>query len=400
MRVLVVHNRYSAATPSGENVSVDHEVAWLREAGLDVAVHEVSNDDVLGAGAGVKLRAAAETPWSPRAAARFDEAARAARPDLVHVHNLFPLLTASVPARALRAGLPVVWTARNLRVVCVEGTHFRDGHDCAECRPGWRLPGVRYGCYRGSVPASALVTGATALFRRVARRRVTTVAISETMRDWLVGEAGFAPERVRVKYNGVPAPSPESTDAGPAARRTFLFVGKFAAYKGVDLLLDAWRRVAHPDAALCFVGDGPLAGRVREATADPRITWVGAVPPSEVAEHMARARAVVVPSVWDEPFGRVAAEALALGRPVVTTGRGGLAEVVGDEAGWITGTGPAALARAIDEAAGSDEAVTRRGAAGRRRHAEAFSPEATTRALLAVYEEALTGHRRGGHSAR
>ncbi len=127
MRVLVVHNRYSAATPSGENVSVDLEVDGLRAAGVDVHRHEVSNDDVLSGGVVDKLRAAAATTWSPAAAARLEADVARVRPDLVHVHNLFPLLTASVPSRALARGLPVVWTARNLRVTCVEGTQFRAG---------------------------------------------------------------------------------------------------------------------------------------------------------------------------------------------------------------------------------------------------------------------------------
>lgn len=397
MRALVVHNRYSAATPSGENVSVDLEVAGLRAAGVEVVVHETSNDDVLGGGVAIKLRAAAEGAWSPRAAARFGVVLDRVRPDIVHVHNLFPLLTASVPWRAVRRDVPVVWTARNLRVVCVEGTHFRAGHDCTECRPGWRVPGVVHGCYRGSPATSALVTSATSIFRRLARTRLQVVAISETLRTWLVDEAGFDPARVRVKYNGVPSPA---VTPGPAetAEPTFVFVGKFARHKGIDLLLDAWGRVGAPGARLCFVGDGPEADRVRvAAAADPRITWTGQLSADEVVATVGAARAVVVPSVWDEPFGRVAAEAMALGRPVITTGRGALAEVVGPDAGWITGTDPAALARALDEAAASPAAVAARGAAGRDRHARLFSPEATIATLVDVYETAVADH---GRAAR
>lgn len=391
MRALVVHNRYSAATPSGENVSVAHEVGWLRDAGIDVHVHETSNDDVLSGGVALKVRTGAEMAWSTSAARRFGEALDRVRPDVVHVHNLFPLLTASVPARALRRGVPVVWTARNHRVVCVEGTHFRAGTDCRSCRPGWRVPGVRHGCYRGSVGASALVTGATTIFARMARTRLTPVAISQAMRTWLIDDAGFDPDRVRVKYNGIAHPGADLGADGPrpSSATEFLFVGKFAAYKGLDLLLDAWSRVHSNEARLCFVGDGPLADRVRQATADPRVTWTGHLPTDGVVERMRRARVVVVPSVWDEPFGRVAAEALALGRPVITTGRGGLAEVVGDRAGWITGSDPEALARAIDEAAASDDMVAERGAAGRARHARMFSPEATTAALIDIYRTAI-----------
>jgi glycosyltransferase involved in cell wall biosynthesis len=102
---------------------------------------------------------------------------------------------------------------------------------------------------------------------------------------------------------------------------------------------------------------------------------------------MAAARAIVVPSTWDEPFGRVAAEAQAHGRPVITSGMGGLGEIVDDHTGWITGTDPELLAKALTDAATSDRGVDERGVAARQRHAEQFSPEATTRTLIAHYEE-------------
>jgi len=391
LRVLVVHNRYSSKVPSGENLSVADEVRWLGEAGVEVELHTVSNDDVLGRGAVRQVRQALETPWSPAARRRFEQAAESFRPDVVHVHNLFPLLTASVPWAALRRDLPVVWTVRNHRLVCVDGTHFRDGAPCHLCRPGWRLPGIRYGCYRDSKVGSALVTAATAAFGRVARRRLTAVAISRTMRDWLVDRAAFPAERVRVKYNGIaPPPAPDAAVAG--ASRSFLFVGKLAPYKGLDLLLDAWRRAALPDGAeLRILGDGPMASEVAAAAGeDRRITWVGHVPAADIPGHLAAARAVIVPSVWDEPFGRVAAEALAHARPVITTGLGGLQEIVDERCGWLTGTDPEHLAKAIAEAAASDTAVADRAAAAVHRHRQLFSPEATTEALIAIYESCLS----------
>jgi len=133
-----------------------------------------------------------------------------------------------------------------------------------------------------------------------------------------------------------------------------------------------------------------MADVVRDAAAaDPRITWVGQVSAAEVTRHIGSSRAVVVPSLWDEPFGRVAGEALALGRPVITTGQGALGEVVGDNAGWVTGTDAAALAQAIDAAAVADAAVAARGAAGRARHARLFSPVSTTSQLLDIYQRAI-----------
>jgi glycosyltransferase involved in cell wall biosynthesis len=390
MRVLVVHNRYSSRVPSGENLAVDDEVRWLREAGVDAAVHTVSNDDALAPGTWARLRDGATGVWSLPARRRFEDVLDAERPDVVHIHNLFPLLSGSVPAAARRRGLPVVWTVHNHRVRCIEGGNFREGRPCHECRAGWRVPGIVHRCYAGSVPASGLVTAASSAFRTSARRRgVLALAVSEHVRAWLVDEAGLDPAAVRVKPNGVAGPA--GAVPPPAGSRSFVFLGRLAAAKGVGLLLDAWRR-ADLDAELHIVGGGDLAGEVSAAAAaDPRITWTGPVGAEAVGEHLARARAVVVPSLWDEPFGRVAPEAFGYGRPVITTGLGGLGETVDATTGWVTGPEPDALAAALAEAAGDDGDVTARGAAARSRWEARYSPPVTTAALLDVYRSASTG---------
>jgi glycosyltransferase involved in cell wall biosynthesis len=402
MRVLVVHNQYSSRIPSGENLAVRDEVAWLRSAGVDVHTHLVSNDTIAEGTRLTKVRQAAQVPWSRAAGARLRADIERLRPDVVHIHNLFPLLTASAPWSALRAGVPVVWSCQNRRVVCVEGTHFRNGYPCHLCRPGWRVPGVRYGCYqrlavdRGEISphaaaiASALVTVSSGAFRAIARRQVLAIGIAENVRDWLVDVAHFPPERVRVKFNGVAGPAAEVALPAPEASDEFLFAGQLADYKGVPLLIEAWRRSTSRRARLRIVGGGSEAAQVEAAAAsDQRITYVGGVEPAAMVDEMKRARAVIAPSTTPETFGRVAAEALAHGRPVITSGLGGLGEIVDSSCGWVTGTDPAALASAIDEATTDDALVARRGAAGRQRHARHFSPEATTAALLEIYGEAI-----------
>ena len=401
MRVLVVHNFYSSRFPSGENLSVSDEVAWLRDAGVDVRTHEASNDEMTGIARAATFHQAVELPWSRAAARRLRADVEAFEPDVVHVHNLFPLLSGSVPWAAIRAGIPVVWTCRNRRIVCVEGTHFRNGGPCTDCRPGWRVPGIRHGCYQrlavergevgrvGSIAASGLVTVASSAFGAIARRRVLAIGIAENVREWLIASAGFDPARVRVKFNGVAAPGNRSVPP-PEQGDVFLFAGQLADYKGVPLLLEAWKRARPAGARLRVVGGGSCASAVEDAARDDAsITAVGVVTRQTMAEELARSRVVVAPSTTAETFGRVAAEALAYGRPVITTGLGGLGEIVDGTSGWVTGVDADQLASAISEAATSDAAVAARGRNGRRRHAERFSPEATTAALLDIYREAI-----------
>jgi glycosyltransferase involved in cell wall biosynthesis len=214
---------------------------------------------------------------------------------------------------------------------------------------------------------------------------VTPIAISHDMGRWLATAGGFAPGRVRVKHNGVAGPSGPVRPA--VEQRAFLFLGRLAAYKGLGLMLDAWRRAA-VDAELHIVGDGELAGDVAAAAAnDPRITWRGQVASDRVGEEIANARVVLVPSVLKEAFGRTAAEALAHGRPVITTGLGGLSEIVDDASGWVTGADADRLARALQEAT-DDDALRRRAEAAPRTWTERFSPETTTAALLDIYAAA------------
>jgi glycosyltransferase involved in cell wall biosynthesis len=392
MRILVVHNNYSSRVPSGENAAVEDEVAWCRAAGIDVHVHSAHNDSAVEGSKALKVQQAAEAVWSISARQSFGAELDRIRPDLVHVHNLFPLISGSVPRLALRRGLPVLWTVHNNRILCVGGANFRDGAPCHQCSRHWRVPGIRHACYSNSSTASALVTGASSLFGRLARKRIPAIAISESVRRWLVDTAGFRDDQVTVKYNGI-APPEVVDDPGPAQRRAFLFAGRLEGYKGVRLLLDAWQRAVLPaDAELRLAGDGELADDVRQAAAaDPRITWLGFVPPDQLSRLMVDARAVVVPSTWEETFGRVAAEAMAHGRPVVTTGRGGLSELIDETTGWVTGTDVDALAKALTIVADADgdHEVGQRGAAARLRYQQRFSPEATTAALIGIYEAAI-----------
>lgn len=394
LRVLVVHNRYSSRVPSGENVMVDEEVGWLREAGVDVELLVADNDDLVAdTGVAARARQAISTPWSLPAARRLRAAIDRFVPDVVHLHNVFPLLSPSVIRAAVGADLPVVWTVHNYRVRCVIGTWFRDGAPCHACRPGWRAPGIRHSCYGGSPVASGLVTAASTIFRRLARRRCHAVAVSDAVRGWLVSSAGFPAERVHLKHNAVAAPDDGEPGGDAVGCRDVLFAGYLIDYKGIGLLLDAWRRADVPDGVrLVIAGDGPMAPDVRAAqVTDERIAFVGQLPAGDAARQVGRARVVVVPSIWDEPFGRSAAEAFARGRPVITTGLGGLGEIVDDRTGWVTGTNPDAMARALAEATRSDAAVAPRAAAAAERYQTHFSPTASTDRLLEIYDEVLDG---------
>jgi glycosyltransferase involved in cell wall biosynthesis len=374
MKILVAHSRYSADPTTGENVHVEREIEALTAAGVDVVRYTPSSDELSAS------RLALRTLWSRAASNELTRLVNEHRPDVVHVHNTQPMLSPSVFAAAARAGVPVVATVHNYRFRCLPAINFRDGHRCHDCRPAnLFLPGVVHACYRDSRPGS-LVAATSQAPARLTRRHVSRwLAISEYVRGRMCAD-GFPAERVAVHHNFCPDPGP----GGGQKTDEVLYAGKLTADKGVPLLLEAWTR-GDPPGRLLIAGRGPLEPEVRAlAAAHPRVDYLGSVPLADLTEVRRRCCAAVVPSVWEEPFGLTALEAMAAGVPVVTTGAGGLAEIVEPTAGWVVPPEPAALVAALTEA------VTERGARGeaaRTRYLTSFTPAVAVRRLLAHYDE-------------
>ena len=379
MRVLILHSRYLSGPVSGENRVAEDEARLLREAGHEVHVW-APEPEVTGP-LGL-VRTGASAVWSASAAAEVGRLVRRHRAEVVHAHNLFPTLSPAVLRRAHDEGAAVVLTLHNYRLMCLPASLLRDGAICELCvgKIPWR--GVAYSCYRDSVLGSATLASSLSLHRGMGSfdRVSRFLAISRFIRDKHV-ESGLPPGRIRIKNNFV---WPGVQREGPG--EYFLYLGRLAPEKAVDTLMEAWRRAP---GRLVVMGDGPEAGRLRRG-APPHVEFVGQVATAEVPGILARARAVLVPSRWYEPAGRVALEAYASHVPVVASRIGALPELVEE---GVTGLladpdRPRDWADAAERL--SDDGVSERlGTGAFRAWRERFSPEPGLRGLEAAYRGAL-----------
>jgi len=380
VKILVVHSRYRSGPVSGENAVVADEARLLREAGHEVHVFEASVN-----GAFDTLRPGPRPIWDPGRAAAVRRLIRRYRPDVVHVHNLFPALSPAVIRAAAAEGVPVVMTLHNFRLMCLPATFLRDGRICEDCAGRLPWPGVVHGCYRGSRSQSAVLATSFVLHRWLGtfERVRQFIAVSGFVRDKHVA-AGFDPSRIVVKPNFArPGPRRE----GPG--RYFLFLGRLSPEKGVATLLRAWREDL---GRLVVVGDGPETPRLRRL-APAGVEFVGTVPPEDARRFVADARAILVPSIWYEAFPRVVVEAYAAGVPVVASRIGALPEVVEDGVtGLLAEPGdPASWAAAVERLC-HDRLSERLGEGAYRAWATRYTPEANLRRLEQIYAEVCTGH--------
>lgn len=332
MRVLQLHNHHR--TKGGAMEVLAQEADLLTNAGHAVQEYTVQPPEQMGISA---ARAGLKAVWNVEASREVAARISGFRPDVVHVHTPFPLLSPAVFRTASRLGVPAVTTLHSFRYSCIAGTCFRDGGVCEDC-VGKRLkyPGVVHRCYHDSLGASTALTLSLGLHRQIGtfHHVAKFMALTEFARKLLVRD-GIPAARTLVTPNFVPDPGEPAT-ARPE-RPYVAYAGRLMRIKGVHTLLDAWAGLgaARDGVRLRIAGDGELRSLVEErADADASIEFLGWLEEREVTDLMAGAACVVVPSEWYEGQPLVVLRSLSVGTPVVVSDLENLStELLADDAG-------------------------------------------------------------------
>ncbi|MBA3583885.1 MAG: glycosyltransferase family 4 protein [Gemmatimonadetes bacterium] len=323
MKVLLVHNFYQQ--PGGEDQVFEAEGALLEQHGDQVIRYTVHNDQISRMNQAEIL---ATTLWNRGTLRDVGDLLRKEGPQVVHVHNTFPLISPSVYSAAAAAGVRVVHTLHNYRLLCPMAEFFRDGKVCEDCLGRVPWPGIVHACYRGSRVASGTVATMLTVHRLLGtwQRKVSVyIALTDFARKKFI-EGGLPADRLVVKPNFV-EPDP---GAGEGRGGYALFVGRLAASKGVETMLEAWERVwTRAGTPLWIVGDGPLRDRVQASAGRLEgVRWLGRRSREEVLEFMRDAVLLIFPSEWYEGLPVVILEAYATGLPVVASDLGSMATIV------------------------------------------------------------------------
>ena len=393
MKILLVHNRYRSGTPSGENRVAEQEGAALAAHGHEVSRFDRSSDEIEHWSRAKKATLPARIVWNPETFRDMKAALRAQRPDVVHVHNTFPLISAAVLYACRDAGVPVVATLHNSRLACANGMYFRDGAACHDCAGGVPLPGLRHGCYRDSVAATVPVVTAMIAHRRAWRSLVSAyILLSNSQRDLLRG-IRLPDDRVFVRHNLIPFRERPQVPKSALV----VYAGRLEEPKGARVLMAAWDRYLQTSGGsglrLAVAGGGPLDGEMAAwAAARPSVTLAGVLSSADCADLIASARAVLLPSVCEETFGLVAVESMAAGVPPVAAAHGAFTELItpGVDGRLFTPGDAEALASAIADIERNPEDYAGYGEAARKTYEQRFDPERSIADLLDIYRFAIS----------
>jgi len=385
MRVLLVHNDYGIF--SGEEAMVESVARLLEDGGHEIRFLRRSSAEIPRLSFG-KIRAFLSGIYS--AGGRRDARAivREYRPDVVHIHNLYPFLSPWILRDFRTAGIPVVMTLHNYRLLCPNGLCLSHDELCERCAGGREYWCVWRNC-EDNLPKSLgyALRNAVARWARLYLDNVTLYT-SPTLflRDWL-SSWGVPKERIRILPNMNSVRGEIGTDTlGDYAA----FVGRLSREKGVRGLLEAARLC--PDIEFRVAGEDSNADDLKKY-APKNVCFAGKLGRDALQMFYANARMVVAPSLFYEGFPLVIVEAMVKGRPVVCSRIGGLPEIVEDG-----GTGFCCAPGKVGELASTirrlwqDASLCRRlGEAGRAKALREYAPERYFESLIEIYREAIEG---------
>lgn len=320
MKVLIVHNDYGKY--SGEEAVVDKMAAMLPTIGYEVAQLRMTTADARESLMG-KIRGFVSGIYCPGGVKAMREAIRRESPDVVNVHNLYPFISPAALRECRKAGIPVVMTVHNFRIMCPTGLFMRDNSPCEVClERGDEWACVKYNCEHSRLKSIGYaVRNAVARTGRYYRDCVDMFAcITDFQRRKLI-QAGFPPEKIVVIPNSMDVPPLTDCEAG----NYVAYSGRISREKGVDMIIEAARR--HPDIPF------KLAGAVRDtdlvADLPSNVELTGYLSGEKLRDFYANARFFVMASRWYEGFPMTILEAARFAKPMVAPDHGGFTEIIG-----------------------------------------------------------------------
>lgn len=327
MRILKVHNYYIQS--GGEDTVFQAETALLRSKGHEVIEYLESNKKIESMN---KALVALQTVWSQSSYNQLKKKLQKTKPQVVHFHNTFPLISPSAYYACQEMNIPVLQTLDNQRLICPAASFYREGKLCLDCIGKVPLPGVFHACYHNSHLHTAVVASMVTLHRWLGtwQTKIDAYLCSTNFYRDLFVQAGFPSDKMIVMPHFVQQRhySDTSNTKGDYA----LFVGRLDPEKGIKTLLEAWRLLDFP---LKIRGNGQLDESSREYVqlhGMSNVEFVGRMEERELSDLIGNARFLVMPSEgFYETFGMVIIEAYSRGIPVIASNIGVVPELISDK---------------------------------------------------------------------
>jgi len=382
MRILQIHNHYGSH--SGESTVLEVHRQLLSQRGHDVRSYTRSSVELESMRMG-EIRAFFTGLYNPFSIRDIEKELQAFRPDVIHIHNLYPLVSPSILPVFRRAGIPVVMTVHNYRLACPNGLFYNNEGICEKCSGGREWNCVLHNC-ESSFPKSFgyALRNAWARLAGYYRSNVDAFLCLTGFQKGKLVENGFREDACHVLPNFLELHPPfgERTER---ERSGFFFIGRLNRQKGIDFLLEVAERLPQKSFRLAGSVDSSV---VDIAKLPSNVQWLGVIDEEQKLRELRSAEALLFTSRSYEGFPMVFLEAMQQELPVIAPDLAGYPEIVRNGVnGWLFEPQDAqACARVIDEAHAAGDVALQMGKNGREILERDYAPEVWYRAYMKVIE--------------
>jgi glycosyltransferase involved in cell wall biosynthesis len=386
MRILVIHNRYTQY--GGEDAVFETETELLCRH--NHFVERVIFDSQIVKSFFAKCLAMFRMFYNPEGARLLSRKIESFRPDIIHVHNFFPVASPSIFFVARRYGIPIVATLHNYRLVCPSAMLYHKHHVYEKSlRSVFPLSSICRGVYRNSVLQTAMIALMTTIHHWLGtwKNKVDRyVILTQFAKSKFNASALHIPEeKFVIKPNFV-----MDFGNGKLNREDFfLFVGRLSEEKGIEVLLKATHLQSFK---LKIIGDGPFKEMVEQcAKNNPNIEYHGFQNKQVIIETMKKAKALIFPSIWYEGLPMTIIESFSTGTPVIASRLGGMQEVVTNDFNGLhfEAGNEKDLINKINTLAERTAELKDFSNNARRTYLEKYTPDKNYMQLTAIYEQAI-----------
>jgi len=321
MRILLVHNFYQKV--GGEDIVFELEKELLSSKKHEVVTYTKHNKDIQQYS---QFQKGINTTWNKNEYKAIERQIELVKPDIVHIHNTFPIISPSIYYAITRNHLPIIQTIHNFRFFCANGLFFRDNRTCEDCKNKFfSLPAIKYRCYREDRLASFSVSSMQFVHKQLKtwKNKIDGLIVLSNFSKQKLIDYGFDEKKIYIKPNFL------TSDESPTFEKQFygIYAGRLTSDKGILILLEALQSRLST-IPFIFVGEGEPEIIKKIKNSDPKIKLISFQPRNEVLKLIKNASFLVYPSLLYENNPLAIIEAFAMGTPVIATDNGSVSEMV------------------------------------------------------------------------
>lgn len=392
MKILAIHNYHRKGSASGDDQVYKNETELLEKHGNEVVRFTVSNDEFDQKGILGKIKATFGMLWSFKNYQKVQLIIKKEKPDIIHVHTFFPMLSPSILYAAKRCNIKVVATLHDTRFVCPCATSLRGNELCNECGDGHYFRMCKYGCFKNS-RLQSLIVAFIFKYHRVKKSFYTQIdkyiCLNENQIK-LLKQIGFDEKKIVKKYNFV-----SDVEAGlelikvdEIPKRYVVFYGRIGEEKGIRLLMKMWDIIQ--DIPIVVMGGGPLEEEFKSwADKKKNVYFLGYTEHNKCLSIVKRSEFVIFPSIWYEGCSMVEIETESLGKTLIATDLGFSTEAIenGVNGYKIPLNDVGEFVRKIKELWENPESCKIMGENARKDYEIKYMPEDNYHQLMKIYRE-------------